>query len=82
MTDLVVGLDEIRVSQDIDLFGHTETDWIEPEEEQMYEQELTNLRVLEWLHDLHADPKETILAIQDVDQSSIKNISNNNTESN
>ena len=33
----------------------------------MQEQELTSLRVLKWLHDLHADPKETILTIQDID---------------
>ena len=43
---------------------------------------MTSLRVLEWLHDLPADPKETILAIQDVDQTSIKYISHDNTESN
>ena len=90
MPGSVVGLDEIMVSQDIDLFDHTETDWIdgrsvpeiEPEEEKMHEKELTNLRVRELLHDLHADPEETILTVQDVDQSSIKYISNNNTESN
>ena len=48
----------------------------------MQKQELTNLRVLEWLHDLPADPKETILTIQDVDQTSIKYISHDNTGSN
>ena len=37
---------------------------------------------MEWLHDLPADPKETFLTIQDVDQSSIKYISNDNTERN
>ena len=47
----------------------------------MDEQELTKLPVLEWLHDLPADPKETILTIQDVDQNS-KYVSHNNTESN
>ena len=51
-----------------------DTDWIddcsepeveiEPETEQMHDQVLTNLRVLEWLHDLPADPKKTILTIQ------------------
>ena len=48
----------------------------------MHEQELTNLRVLEWLHDLLADPKETILTIQGVDQNSIKYISHDNTKCN
>ena len=67
-------------------------DWIEdrsepevefkPEIEQTHERELTNLRVLEWLHDLPADPKETILTIQDVDKDGIKNASHDNTESN
>ena len=47
----------------------------------MHEHELTNLRVLEWLHDLPADPKETILTIQGVDQNIIKYISHDNTES-
>ena len=54
----------------------------EPELEQLHEQELTNLRVLEWLHDLPADPKETVPTSQDVDQFSIKYISHDNTESN
>ena len=64
----------VRVkSQDIHLINDTETDWIddrsqpevefEAEVERMHEQELTNLRVLEWLHDLPADPKETILTM-------------------
>ena len=48
----------------------------------MFEQELTNLRILEWLHDLPDDPKETILTIQGVDQNSIKYISPENTDSN
>ena len=47
----------------------------------MHEQELTNLRVHEWLHDLPADPKETMLTVQDVDQTSIKYISYDKTES-
>ena len=38
--------------------------------------------MLEWLHDLPADLKETILTIQDVDKSSINYISHDNTESN
>ena len=54
----------------------------EPEVDQTHEQELTNLRVLEWLHDLPTDPKETILTIQDVDKDGIKYVSHDNTESN
>ena len=38
--------------------------------------------MLEWLHDLPADPKKTILTIQEVDQNSIKHISHDNTETN
>ena len=74
MMDSLVGLDEVPVPQEIDLVKDTEQDWIddcsepevesEPETEQMHDQELTNLRVLERLHDLPADPKETILTIQ------------------
>ena len=86
----IVGLDERVVSQEIDLINDTEQEWIddrseqemefEPEVDQMHEQELTNLRVLEWLHDLPADPKETILTI--VDETKIKNIIHAITESN
>ena len=92
MMDSPLGLDEVVVPQEIDLVNDTEQDWIdgcsgpevefEPEMEQMHEQELANRRVLEWLHDLPADPKETILTIQNVDQNSIKYISHDNTESN
>ena len=67
------------VSQEIYLINDTDQDWIddrseqemeiEPDVEQMHGKELTNLRVLEWLHDLPADLMESILTIQDVDQS-------------
>ena len=40
------------------------------------------MRVLEWLHGLPADPKETILTIQDVDKDGINYVSHDNTESN
>ena len=92
MMDSLEVLDEVAVPQEIDLVNDTEQDLIddcsepevefEPETEQIHEQELTNLRVLEWLHDLPVDPKETILSIQGVDQNSIKYISHDNTESN
>ena len=75
MMDSPVGLDEVAVPREIDLVNDVDQDWMDdrsepevefkPEVEQTHEQELTNLRVLEWLHDLPADPNETILMIQD-----------------
>ena len=92
MMESLVGLDEVAVPREIDLVNDMDQDWIddrsepevefEPELEQTHEQELTNLRVLEWIHDLPADPKETILTIQDVDTDGIKYASHDNTESN
>ena len=38
--------------------------------------------MLEWLHDLPADPEETILTIQDVDKVGIIYVSHDNTEFN
>ena len=85
MIESLVGLDEVAVPREIDLVNDMGQDWIddrsEPEVEQTHEQELTKLRVLEWLHDLPADPKETILMIQDVDKDGIKYVSHDNTES-
>ena len=88
--DSIVGLDEIVAPQVIDLVDGTEQDWIddhfesevelESEMEQMHEQELKNLQVLEWLHDLPADPKKTILTIQNDYRNSINYISHH-TES-
>ena len=85
-------MDEVAMLEEIDLVNDMDQDWIddrsepevefEPEAEQTHEQELTNLRVLEWLHDLPTDPKETILTIQDVDRDGVKYISHDNTESN
>ena len=80
------------VPQELDVVNDTEQDWIddhsepeaefEPKMEQMHEQELMKLRVLEWLHDQPANPKNAILTSQDVDQTSIKYMSHDNTESN
>ena len=88
----LVGLEEVMVPQEIDLVNDTEQGWIDdcsepevefkPETGQSHEQALTSLRVLEWLHELPADTKETILTIQGVDQNIIKYISHDNTESN
>ena len=38
------------------------------------EQDLTNLRVLEWLNEMTSDPEETSVTIQDVDRESMKYI--------
>ena len=74
MMDSLVGLDEVAVPKEIDLVNDMDQDWIddrsepdlefEAEAEQIHEQELTILRVLERLHNLPADPKETILTTQ------------------
>ena len=78
----LVGLEEITVSQDIDLVDDHEDEWVDDrskpevefndEQQQSYEQDLTNLRVLEWLNEMTKDPKETSVTIQDVDRESIK----------
>ena len=88
----LVGRDEEAVPKEFDLVNDMDQDWIDdrsetevefkPEVEETHEQELTNLRVLEWLHDLPADPKETILTVQGVDKDGIKYVSHDNTESN
>ena len=82
--DSVVEQGEVMVSNDPELVDAREKDWIdgrsEPEVEQSNEQELTNLRVLDWHHDLFADPQETVLMIQEVDRPFIKYNSQYNTE--
>ena len=47
---------------------------IEDEQQQSYEQDLMNLRVLEWLNGMTSDPKETSVTIQDIDRESMKYI--------
>ena len=86
MMDSLVGLDEVAVPKEIDLVNDMDQDdrsepevEFEPEAEQTHEQKLTNLRVLEWLHDLPADHKETIMTIQVVDKDGIKYVSHDNT---
>ena len=69
----VEGLEDITVSQDIDIVDDHDEEWIEdrskPEvefdekQQQSYEQKLTNLRVLEWLNEMTSDPKETSVTI-------------------
>ena len=78
----VMGLEDITVSQDFDIVDGHDEEWIEDrskpevefddEQQQSYEQELTNLRVLEWLNEMTSDPKETSVTIQDVDRESMK----------
>ena len=78
----VVGLEEITVSQYLDIVDDRDKDWVDdrskPEVEfddqqhQSYEQEVTNLRVLDWLNEMTSDPKETSVTIQDVDRESMK----------
>ena len=78
----VVGLEGITVSQDIDIVDDHDQEWIEDrskpevefddEQQESYEKELTNLRVLEWLNEITSDPKDTSVGIQDVDRESMK----------
>ena len=56
----LVGLVEITMSQDIDMVGYSDEEWIDDrskpevefddEQQHSYKQDLTNLRVLEWLN--------------------------------
>ena len=72
----VMGLEEITVSQDIDIIDDHDEEWVDDrskpevefddEQQWAYEQDLTKLRVLEWLNEMTSDPKETIVTIQDV----------------
>ena len=77
-----MGLEEITVSQDIDIVDDHDDEWFDDrskpevefddEQQQSYEQDLTNLCVLEWLNEMTSDPKKTSVTIQDVDRESIK----------
>ena len=82
MVKEVVGLEEITVSQAIDIVDDNDEEWVDDrskpevefddEQQQSYEQDLTNLRVLDWLNEMTSDPKETSVTIQDVDGGSMK----------
>ena len=75
-------LEEITVSQKIGIVDDRDEEWIDDrskpevefddEQQQSYEQDLTNLRVLEWLNEKTSDPKKTRVMIQDVDRVSMK----------
>ena len=79
-----VGLEEIIVSQDIDIVNDHDDEWVDDrskpevefddEQQQSYEHDLTNLRVLEWLNEMTSDPEGTSVTIQDVDRESMKYI--------
>ena len=80
----VVRLEEINVSQDIDIVDDHDDEWVddrskpevefEDEQQQSCEQDLTNPRVLEWLNETTSNPEETSVTIQDVDRESMKYI--------
>ena len=82
MAEKLVGLEEIPASQDIDRVDDQDEGWVEDrskpeaeiddEHQQSYEQELTSLRVFEWLNEMTSNPKETSVTIQDVDRESKK----------
>ena len=77
----VVGLEEITVSQDIDIVDDHDDEWVDDrskpevefddEQQQSDEQDLTNLRVLEWLNEMTSNPEGTSVTIQDVDRESM-----------
>ena len=78
----VLGLEEKTVSNDIDIVDDHDEEWVDDrskpevefddEQQQANEQDLTNLRVLEWLNELTSDPKETSVTIQEVDRGSMR----------
>ena len=80
----LVGIEEIIVSQDIDIVDDHDDEWVDDrskpevelgdEQQQSYEQDLTNMRVLEWLNEMTSNPEETSVMIQDVDRESMKYI--------
>ena len=78
----VVGLEEITVSQDTDIVDDHDDECVDDrskpevdfddEQQKSYEQDVTNLRVLELLNEMTSDPMETSVTIQDVDRGSMK----------
>ena len=84
IVDELVGLEEITVSQDLNIVDDCDEERIDDqskpevefdvEQQQSYEQDLTNLRVLERPNKMTSDPKEISVTIQDVDRESMKYI--------
>ena len=64
--DLKKIVEEVVVLEEITVF--------DDEQQQSYEQDLTNLRVLERLNEMTSHPMETSVTIQDVDRESMKYI--------
>ena len=83
MMESVLGLYWLKMRYDIVQIIIKETAWIDnrskvkmefqPETEQRHDQELTKLRQITRMapHDFPADPKETALTIQNIEQHSI-----------
>ena len=86
----LVGLEEKTVSQDIVIFDDQGKKWIDDrsktevefddEQQQSYEQDLTNLFASEWLNEMTSDPKKTSVTIQYVDRESRKYIKNDKND--
>ena len=78
----VVGPEEITMSQVIDIVDDHDEEWadkwskpeveFDDEQQQSYEQDMTNMRVLEWLNEMTSDPRVNSVTIQDVDRGSMK----------
>ena len=66
----VVGLEEITVSQDNDIVDDHHEEWVDDrskpevefddEQQQAYEQDLSKLRVMEWLNEMTSDQKRPV----------------------
>ena len=79
-----MGLEGITVSQDIEIVDDHDQEWIEDrskpevefddEQQESYQKDLTNLRVLDWLSEMTSEPKATSVTIHDVDRESMKYI--------
>ena len=79
-------MEEITASQEVDIVDDQDKKWIEDwskselefddEQQQSFEQEMINLRVLEWLNEMTSEPKETSVTSQDVDRESLNYIKN------
>ena len=86
IAEYLVGQDWIMASQKVDIGDGQDKEWIddrskpevdfEDEQQQSHEQELNNLRVLEWLNEMTSDPKKTSVTTQDVDREGVKYIKN------
>ena len=69
----VVGLEGITASQHIEIVDDHDEEWVDDrskpevefgdEQQQSCEQDLTNLRVLEWLNEMTSNPMETSVTI-------------------